>query len=385
MPDIKEYKKLNSFNEFFSKDIKQDKEFILDKIKKSINNKLNLNNLSLKQKDILSTVQNDLFNKKDTNKISFKLSKHVIEELKRLDIKKIPLYLVHRYRYEIFPEILILDEYPPYLQIEPSSICNYRCVFCFETDNSFTEKKAGFMGTMKLDLFKKIIDQAEGNIEFLSLASRGEPLICKDIVKMFRYTENKFLNLKVNTNASLLTEENIHAILSGGVGTIVFSADAADEKLYAKLRVNGKLDKVLKNIELFNNIKEKKYKKNKIITRVSGVKVNNEQSIDSMVNLWGGLVDQVAFVDYNPWENVYDSKENNIKKPCSDLWRRMFVWWDGKANPCDTDYKSVLSPGNFKNNNIKDLWNSDAYNIIRKKHLDKQRKNIFPCKNCHVT
>ena len=148
---------------------------------------------------------------------------------------------------------------------------------------------------------------------------------------MLKYTEKKFLNLKINTNASLLNEEKIHAVLGGGVGTIVFSADAADKELYSKLRVNGKLEKVLKNIELFNNIKEKQYKNNKIITRVSGVKVNDEQSIESMTKLWGGLVDQVAFVDYNPWENVYESKENQIKKPCSDLWRRMFIWWDGKA------------------------------------------------------
>ena len=32
------------------------------------------------------------------------------------------------------------------------------------------------MGQMTLDLFKKVIDQAQGNIEFISLASRGEPL-----------------------------------------------------------------------------------------------------------------------------------------------------------------------------------------------------------------
>ena len=102
---------------------------------------------------------------------------------------------------------------------------------------------------------------------------------------MFRYTENKFLNLKVNTNASLLTEEKIHAILSGGVGTIVSSADAADEKLF-KIRVTGKLDRVLKNIELFNKIRENEYKNNRIITRVSGVKVDAEQSIDSMSKLW---------------------------------------------------------------------------------------------------
>ena len=77
---------------------------------------------------------------------------------------------------------------------------------------------------------------------------------------MLAYTNDKFLNLKINTNASLLNENKIHAILSSGVKTLVFSADAADEKLYAKLRVNGDLKKVLKNIELFNKIKHNKYK-----------------------------------------------------------------------------------------------------------------------------
>ena len=38
----------------------------------------------------------------------------------------------------------------------------------------------------------------------------------KDISKMLEYTVGKFLNLKINTNASLLNEEKIHAILSGG-------------------------------------------------------------------------------------------------------------------------------------------------------------------------
>ena len=203
MSNLKEYKKLNSFNEFFSKSIDQDEKLVIKKIEDSIGMKKNLESLSLRQKEILKEVKNDLLNTDIDKKVKFKLSKHVIEELKRLEIQKIPLYLVHRYRYEVYPEILKLDEYPPYLQIEPSSICNYRCIFCFETDKTFTDKKAGYMGTMNFDLFKRIIDQAEGNIEFLSLASRGEPLICKDIVRMFNYTQNKFLNLKVNTNASL--------------------------------------------------------------------------------------------------------------------------------------------------------------------------------------
>ena len=79
----------------------------------------------------------------------------------------------------------------------------------------------------------------------------------------------------------------------------------------------------------------------------------------------GGLVDQVAFVDYNPWENSYEKISNDIKEPCSDLWRRMFIWWDGKINPCDVDYKSLLSVGNIKENNISNLWLSKKYNEYR--------------------
>ena len=44
------------------------------------------------------------------------------------------------------------------------------------------------MGKMSLKLFKKIIDQAEKNIHFISLASRGEPLLNDDLEKMLEYT-----------------------------------------------------------------------------------------------------------------------------------------------------------------------------------------------------
>ena len=135
---------------------------------------------------------------------------------------------------------------------------------------------------MKLETFKLLVDQAEGNIEFVSLASRGEPLLCPYIKEMLAYTRDKFLNLKINTNASVLDERMSHSILTSGVKTLVFSADAADENLYSKLRVNGKLAKILANIKQFQEIRIKNYPKSKIITRVSGVKISNQQNLDDM-------------------------------------------------------------------------------------------------------
>ena len=377
------YKKYNSFFGIRIKN-KYDLKIFLVNLKSVLDDKKNSLRIKKNYLKILDFVKRDLFESGTKGRPRFTLSPNVIKEIQSIDKKDIPSYLVHRYRYEIYPQMRISDDFPPYLQIEPTSICNYRCVFCYQTDNKFNKRSNGFMGHMKLDTFKLLIDQAEGNIEFISLASRGEPLLCPDIKEMLAYTREKFLNLKINTNASLLNERISHSILESGVKTLVFSADAADTNLYSKLRVNGKLERILKNIKRFKVIQKKNYSDTKIITRVSGVKVNNKQNLNEMEKYWGELVDQVAFVNYVPWENVYESKKTAIQTPCSDLWRRMFVWWDGKVNPCDVDYKSKLSVGYTKNNNISNLWQSSSYRKLREQHIKKLRRGVSPCNRCAV-
>jgi radical SAM protein with 4Fe4S-binding SPASM domain len=103
-----------------------------------------------------------------------------------------------------------------------------------------------------------------------------------------------------------------------------------------------------------------------------------------MEKLWGDLVDQVAFVNYNPWENTYEKDPNDLQEPCSDLWRRMFVWWDGKINPCDVDYKSKLSVGVFPDKKLSEIWKSIAYTRLRQAHMKRQRIKLTPCRSCIV-
>tara|TARA_B100001964_G_C14216682_1_gene593144 strand:- start:764 stop:1924 length:1161 start_codon:yes stop_codon:yes gene_type:complete len=312
----------------------------------------------------------------------FQLQEHVVEEIDRLSDEHLPRYLFYRYRYDIFPQTKELDRFPPCLQIEPASICNYRCVFCYQTDRDLTNPKNGYMGLMSLKLFNKVIDLAEGKCEAISLASRGEPLINRDIEEMLAYAAGKFLALKINTNAWFLDERKCHAILQADVNTVVFSADAAAEPLYSQLRVNGRMDRVLANVRLFQDIRARHYSDSKTITRVSGVRTGDDQSLDEMERFWGDLVDQVAFVKYNPWENTYQRSLNDIAAPCSDLWRRMFVWWDGTVNPCDVDYLSTLAVGDANSEHLSEIWNGDKYNALRKAHLARRRNSITPCMRC---
>jgi MoaA/NifB/PqqE/SkfB family radical SAM enzyme len=310
------------------------------------------------------------------------LQAHTIDEIQRLGDHELPRYLIYRYRYETFPQTRTLDDFPPLIQIEPTSICNYACGFCYQIDSTLSAKGSEHMGSMSLDLFKSIIDQAEGRTEALTFSSRGEPLLARGIGEMLRYCAGKFLGLKLNTNASRLTERMAHAILEAGVNTLVVSADAAKEPLYRQLRVNGKLETVVRNVERFARIRATQYPGVRTILRVSGVHVCDEQSLDEMEALWKGLADQVSFTQVMPWERTYALPVHDMDRPCSDLWRRMFVWWDGRVNPCDIDYLSTLSVGTAREKRLTDLWLGEPYQSLRERHRSGQRPTVSPCNRC---
>lgn len=293
-------------------------------------------------------------------------------------------YFIYRYKYKTYPIKKIIEEYPPCVQIEPSSICNFRCIMCYQKDRSFSDKENNFMGFMKYDLFKKIIDEISGKVEAITFASRGEPTLNKQFIKFLEYCKDKFVAIKINTNLSTLNNDLARSFFENNVQTIVISADDADKESYEKIRIKGKFEKLISNINLLNNIK-KDYPDSKTIIRVSGVKINQKQDIQKMKKIYGKFTDSVAFVNYLPWESSYENEENKIKEACSDLWKRMFVWYDGKMNPCDYDYKSILSKANYNEINIKNYWNSDHYNSIRNKHFNSERDKIIPCNTCTNT
>jgi radical SAM protein with 4Fe4S-binding SPASM domain len=360
-------------------------ESIYDSIKSNYENP---NNLSLKDKEIvlliLTSYQKRLKNK-NLDKTEFILTKNEINEFLSLEKKNILRYVIYRYKYIQYPKLKILEEYPPNIQIEPTSLCNLRCIMCYQSDKSFSSKSAGFMGYMKLDLLKKIIDEIEGKIEAVTFASRGEPTLHGDLDEFLKYCEGKFLGLKLNTNATLLNEKKINSLLSSDLQSLVLSIDEKNKENYEKIRVNAKFETIMKNLDLLRNIREKNYKNSKLKIRISGVKINTDQNIEEMNKFYNEFADEIVLVDYDPWESAYENSENSIDDECSELYRRMFVWHDGKVNPCDYDYKSMLSKWNANKDTIRSIWNSDYYNNIRNLHRSKERKKIEPCKRCVST
>ncbi|MBM3566627.1 MAG: radical SAM protein, partial [Alphaproteobacteria bacterium] len=240
------------------------------------------------------------------------LDGHELLECRNLDPKDVPRYVAYRYRYNKFPQLKIVDEFPPCVQVEVTSVCNYRCIMCYQIDKSFSNKSSGHMGSMELDLFKRTIDQVEGRAEAITLASRGEPLLHPEIAAMLDYCRGKFLALKLNTNASLLTESACHSLLSSGIQTLVFSIDASSKEAYEKIRVRGSFDKVRANLERFSIIRSQQYRDSRMIVRISGVKINQDQNLEAMKSQWEPYADAISFTNYNPWQSAYDNEPNDV-------------------------------------------------------------------------
>ena len=319
---------------------------------------------------------------KTKKKLPFELNSQELLFLNK-NPKKIWLeYFLFRYKFRNFTKNKIVADFPIYFLIEPVSACNLRCPMCFQVDKTFTRKP--YMGVMKLDFYKKIIDECAANgTKAITLASRGEPTLHPEFDQMLRYASGKFFEIKINTNATRLSDKLCRTIIESGVNEMTYSVDESEEKKFEAIRVNAKFKEVLANIKKFNKIREE-YPKNKTTTRISGVLYKKSQDMKRITNFWEKYVDHVVFVGCQARWDTYNNKADGILSPCDYLWERMYVWYDGTTNPCDADYKSYLSTGklDYKLNTIKEIWNSKKYSQLREKHLTKKRQSLNPCDRC---
>ena len=376
----------------FLSTLKIDYKSVANEVAKLINNETTTNKNSHIYKEIqkafLDIKEEKLrfINEYDRDTDEFYITTQEINWLLKNKKKDWLKYLIYRYNFKILPLKKIVTDFPQYVLIEPVSLCNLRCIMCFQVDKSFSSNKA-INGFMDISLFKDVVEQVkENSCNAITLASRGEPTLHKEFDKISKIIEDsKILDCKLNTNATVMNEKKINEILSANFSEVVFSVDAGTKETYESIRVKGKWERVLKNIELFNQIRSNKYPKVQTVTRIAGVKVNNRQDINQMTNFWEKLVDEVSIKEASPRWDSYNNKINKITEPCMNLWTRTYVWYDGEVNPCDFDYKSNLSVGNVKEDSLKNIWNNDKYNNLRSNHLNKKRCLHNPCDRCPIT
>jgi radical SAM protein with 4Fe4S-binding SPASM domain len=388
-------KEESGFYGSFLKGLEVDDESILEKLGLLISERIALLQSSSEEREILLHIQgavregrrsNVIISEDPSDEVLFKFSDQELDWLFRHSEDLWVKYIVYRYKFKIYPVQRKVTDFPLYLLIEPTSICNLRCVMCFQVDRSFRTKE--YMGMMPWDLFTSIIDEASKNdCPAICFASRGEPTLHKRFGDMLKYTADAgILDVKINTHAGRLNDELSRDILSSGVSEVVFSVDAATKKTYEEIRVRGHFDKVVENVKRFQEIRKSEYPGSPTITRISGMKVRDDQDAEQMTSFWSQYVDQVVIRGAEPRWDTYNNPKMNEERACRRYWKQVYVWWDGGVNPCDFDYKSKLQLGDINSKTtIKDIWHSEAITKLRQDHLNGKRGDHVPCDRCPLT
>lgn len=288
----------------------------------------------------------------------------------------------------------IVTDFPLFLHLELHEACNLKCPMCTQ---GIPELRAKYISTRRMswETYERIIREGEEH-GCPSVAPQGveEPLMTRDLERYIRFAhDHGFLDIMLNTNATLLDEERSRKLLDSGLTRLRFSLDAVSKETFEKIRLGADYDVVMKNIETFLDLRAKGDYQLPIVG-VSMVKMKwNEHEVDGFLKKWTDKVDIVTIQEFIPPDTDHDYSEfyptsSHLREAmiegfrCVQPWQRVFIHNRGELCPCCAMFGKDLTVGNINDFSIYDLWHSDLMNTLRQLHKEGRYMDNVVCLKC---
>ena len=285
-------------------------------------------------------------------------------------------------------------DFPLFLQVETNQICNLKCPACPIGAPDAYEKYIS-PDKMSWELYEKIVLEGEKyNCPSIEPQGTNEPLLDQNLENYIKFaSDHGFIDIMMNTNATVLTESRSRSLLKSGITRLRFSLDAATKETYEKVRLGGKYETTIQNIENF--LKIRKEENNQLpVVGVNFCKLSyNEHEEEKFVENWIDKVDFIVIQEFQPpeLEHSYNELLPSTSKyrekivsefHCQQPWQRVVITNKGEVCPCCAFFRTELSLGNIKDQSIHYYWNSQEMKNLRKIHKNGNFKENEWCKKC---
>lgn len=266
---------------------------------------------------------------------------------------------------------------PRMLSIEPTSRCNLNCPFCLVgMQNSLPSTEHDLlprgMGNMEMELYGKIVaDAAAFGITKMQLHFQGEPLLHRGLPDMVRLAKARGMETQLFTNGLPLTEAMADRILDAGLDMMRFSVDGVTEEVYQKNRVGGQFARVHRNMRMMMDRARARRAPIRLEWQMIALR-NNEHEIErarEMAAAIGMNFFVKTFAVTDPEEVPRDPRYQRRLhlKPCTDIYRAIFVYYNGDVVPCCYDIEGKAIVGNLARQTLTEVWESPAYVALRRR------------------
>jgi radical SAM protein with 4Fe4S-binding SPASM domain len=252
------------------------------------------------------------------------------------------------------------------IQIESSTACNGRCMFCPRHDM----KREG--GEMSDELFHKIVNEGMAiGVTMFTPFLNGEPFMFPRLFEWLDYLKERDLRFTLYTNASTLTKEKADKINEySNITELVFSMHGYDKASY-ELQMRLPYEKSKANVEYFMSIARIPYRVYMLASAI------NTPQIDTFKQTWGA---NVFIGKYVNWLGKRPSSMKGTSNPCNRALTEMTVYWDGRVPLCCMVSDDELIIGDLNKQSVSEVWESNQW--MRNKHKVSDF-DIYPCRDCN--
>jgi radical SAM protein with 4Fe4S-binding SPASM domain len=259
--------------------------------------------------------------------------------------------------------------------------CNLSCPMCLRSVMEFPGPELGF------DFFQRVIDQGARFFRYVSLDGPGEPMLNRDIHKIVGYCRAAGMRVVYSTNATMLSAENIDAILASGLDHIIFSVNGATREVFEKYNRGASYEQVVSGIQRFLNTKIAW--RSRILVTVQMVRlpetIPQARRFQAMWRVPG--VDSVRIkADVVRTEAAQVGKGRRpeaLVNRCPRLWNGpLYVNYDGKVNGCPGVLFRAKALGNAREQPLAELWNGRRMREMRKAHVERDFTAVPECLTC---
>jgi radical SAM protein with 4Fe4S-binding SPASM domain len=298
-------------------------------------------------------------------------------------ILRIPLFhLRKRLNYKLIEwqkrrRMPIVAGYPYWLTIDPTNICNLRCVFCPTGQGRGARPSA----VLSYNDFKRIINTLGPYLIHIDFCNWGEPLLNKDISRMIAYARKFAVTTKVDTNLNVRLDERLAGeLVRSGLERMNISLDGASQATYEKYRRDGNFQMVVDNMRLLTETKKRLHVTTPHLHWQFLVFRHNEHEIDTARRMYREIgADSIGFTApfCSPeWVSTIDEYNNYLVKDdgvqfkkadgvCGWLWDGIAINANGSVSPCCSVEDQKDDFGNFFDKPFWMLWNSKHYRVAR--------------------
>jgi radical SAM protein with 4Fe4S-binding SPASM domain len=286
---------------------------------------------------------------------------------------------------------------PISMQVDPASLCNFKCAFCPTGDPRLIKQTGRGQTFMKMELFEKIlaeVSQFKSPLKTLKLFKDGEPMLNPNFIDMVRAAKSvsTIERIETTSNGSKLSPDFNEKLVDAGIDRVVLSIEGVTaEKYLSFAKVRFDFDRFVETVRHLYSIRgNMKLHIKTVAQNLDYAKGEDRIFLDTFGPISDGIFIEntvASWPDFAVSDAVADEvdaygRETEHKDICPYLLYALSINADGVVSPCCVDWNRDLALGSVADMTIMDIWNGEPLRELRRAHVVDGLKSVSSCASC---